>query len=428
MEALLLPPGPPEKKDTPDEILAKARRHAGERGLGDWDTIGCLVQFWPGFLVDDEDFNKAREAAPAAAPEVQASWLGQWKRPEIWLAALGEGRAPETYPPLLKALFTENACFDPELVSAALYCALEAADRQEAEDLHEARASGKNFPRADRWAICKWPKIAAALAEILINQGKKAGSEIAADMLTVCSSASGPPRQPAIAAAWHEHLAARVPEEVFSVLLKRALSPSMLFAESALEGAALVAAVHADTRPDMGRRVFQTYRSMPAFTFQRWMHSSFLKMQQGRLPGLLGVCLRTFCHPADHWRKAWKEKNPGAPEGWPTDIADWQHRAAACAHLEMTGILSCLNDTGNQNNQPAVADSQLLKNVWQAVHERLYTAAGRYQAADTFVLKALWTVYGTASVAESRQCLCDSWINEQAENFSPEAVRFLRYV
>jgi hypothetical protein len=188
METLLPPLGPPAKKVTPDELLAEARRHTGERGLRAWDIIGCLVRFWPGFLVDHEDFNKARETAPAAAPEVQAAWLSQWKRPEVWLAALGESLAPERFPPLLKALFREQACFDPELISAALYCALEAADWQEAQDLQKARASNRNSAPADRWAISKWPAIAEELAEILVNQGKKAGAEIAEDMLTVCNS------------------------------------------------------------------------------------------------------------------------------------------------------------------------------------------------------------------------------------------------
>lgn len=53
-------------------------------------------------------------------------------------------------------------------------------------------------------------------------------------------------------------------------------------------------------------------------------------------------------------------------------------------------------------------------------------AAGGYQEADASVLKALWAVYGTASIAESCQRLCDSWINELAENFNPEAIRFRR--
>ncbi len=426
MEALLPLPGPPAKKVTPDQLLAEARRHAGERGLRAWDTIGCFVRFWPGFLVDDEDFNKAREAAHAAAPEVQASWLSQWKRPEIWLAALVESLAPERFPPLLKALFREQACFDPELISAALHCALEAADWQEAHDLQKARASDRNSAPADRWALSKWPAIAEELAEILVNQGKKAGAEIAEDMLTMCNSAPGPPRQSAIAITWHQHLAARVPGEVFSALLKRALSPSMLFAKSALEGASLVAAVHADTRPDMGKRVFQTYTSMPAATWQEGLTPSPLKTQQGILSGLLGVCLRAFAQPAKQWRAAWTEKNPGAPEGWPADIAGWQHRAAACAHLEMVGILASLEDSGQQDNPPAIADHELLSSVWDAVHERLYMAAGGYHGEDASVLNALWAVCGTKSIAESRQRLCDSWINELAENFNPEAVQFRR--
>ena len=420
LDRLVLPPGPASGQSSPDELLAEARRRAAERGLGAWDTVGWLDRFSPGFLVDDEAFSTARGAAPNVPVAEQVAWLGQWTRPEVWLAALGHERGPEGFPELLEAM-QGMPSLSEDALAALLFSALQAADRVAFEEERQQRVEGLPSPEEESWAEREWPALSAQLAEALLQS--KPGQSLATEMLILCEPVPNGPRHPAVAWHWHVALAERLPEAAFEQLLARAGNDEDLYALSALQGAAVAAVTHLDEQVEWAARVWARYGAMSPAPWQGWGGSSIGNGQRGgRLPGLLGACLAVQPEPTATWWALWQARSPGAPEGWPADIADWRERAAVTAHVEWVGLCACMDADSVRAGSPMIGNGSLFETIQAALHRRLLEAAGDYQDVDASLLHLLWALGGELARELSWQAVPDHWMAEQQWEFDPRRI------
>lgn len=423
LDALLLPPDSLE--GSPDTLLEHVRLRACEAGLGAWDAVGWLIRLNRGFIVDDLTFTRCREGAVYAPPVIQASWLKQWRRPEIWLAALDCNRPPDSFPPLLNEVLSGAQSPGAEALAALLHCALESADARQFQEDHHARLQGVQEEAAP-WGVEEWPILAEQMARDLVERGAEIGLALATEMLIYGHIRRDPPRHPVIAQVWNQQLAAQLPNSGFERLLANiAMRGERGGTASALTSAALAAIVPME---DGGRaeRVWETYCGIPVSVWQgrKGVPELAEDETEDRLPGLLGACLAQLDSPGARWEDSWLERYPGPPEGWNVDIAEWRASATASAHLELVGLLASLEPPVAAGQIPALRDAELFQRVVHRVHERLYDAASKYVDADLYVLKALWAVGGESLQHRTWKAIPDHWVANALQAYDPDSIRF----
>ena len=399
-----------------NSLLNDARKEAEVRRLGAWGTIGWLLRSHSLFWVEDAGFSAARKAVPYASPEILACWLNQWRRPELWLAALGCDQPVEIFPALLRAVLNENQITSSELIAVVVKCALHAAYERADVEYRASLAAGECGDTDQPWHHHEWPTIANSLVEALIVKGCPSVETLITEIMCDYRYGSTGHYREFIDEAWHLCLATHAPEAVLSMLLHRT-EEATRGGEAALEAAALITQLQSEARSDRAWRVFQAYLQMPWETW-RW------QLTKGRLSGLLASCLKELPQPLKIWRQAWEQRNPGSPEGWPVDLDGRVDRHAAAVHLELIGILASLDMSMGQDGKPGIADSTLLNTVGDAIHSRLVSAAGNYEESDGHVLQVYWRAAVDGAVLVSCQRLNDLWVYERYWELTPDRVRF----
>lgn len=419
LKAFVKPPGSPPENGWLESLLDRAQKEAEVRQLGAWGAIDWLLRSHWLFMVEDSGFREARDAVPYASPEVVAHWLSQWRRPELWLAALSIDQPVEIFPALLKGLLDVDQVVSSELLAVIVKCALQAAYEKADIEHREVLTTGENMDAASYWARYEWPVIAHSMCKSLIAIGSTAVESLIIEMLCDYRHGTIAHDRVAIDKAWHLRLAAYAPDAVFSGLLYRVIETTR--GEAALEAAALLAQLQSEAQSYRAQQVFHAYLQMPWETW-RW------QKLEGRLAGLLANCLRVMPQPVDSWQEAWTQRNPGPQEGWPADLNERDYKHAAAVYLEHVGILASLDINMEVTGKPRIANSSLLNAVGNAIHDRLIAAAGAYDDSDGLVLQVYWSVLGEEAIMDSCHQINDLWVYERRWELTPELVRFVPLV
>lgn len=417
LKAFVKPPGSPPENGWLESLLDRARKEAEARQLGAWGAIDWLLRSHWQFMVDDSGFSEARDAVPYASPEVVAHWLTQWRRPELWLAALSIDQPVEVFPALLKGLLDVDQVVGSELLAVIVKCALQAAYDKADREHREALSIGENMDAASYWSRYEWPVIANSMCESLITIGTPAVEALITEILCDYRHGKIAHDRAVIDETWHLRLAACAPKAVFSgLLLYRVMETNR--GEAALEAAALITQLQSEAQSDRARQVFHEYLQIPWETW-RW------QKLEGHLAGLLANCLRIMPQPVNSWQEAWDQRNPGPHEGWPADLNGRDYKHAAAVHLEHVGILASLDINMEETGKPHIANSSLINAVGDAIHDRLISAAGDYDDSDGLVLQVYWSALGEEAIQESCRRINDFWVHERQWELTPELVRFV---
>ena len=419
LSKMLPPPGVFGESRWFDQLLEGARQSAFRDGMGAWEVIGYLNRRGYGYLVDDESFATARKAAPAACPEVQANWLIQWKRAEVWLAALRDTKSPAAISTLLAQFQAREQTLSEELLAALIWVALEAASTAAFDEERNNQSVERIGTTKNLWVNQAWPCIATCLAENLVRT--EAGENIAVDMLTLCQVARDAPKHSRVRWHWHVALAEQLPERAFNGLIGRLENRGQAFRFSILEGAALVAVAQLPKRTGWVEKVVNAYSALPLEEWKGRGGRQPNSQHSGKPPSLMGACLAAQPLPTDVWKIIWEQSNPGPSDGWPVDFANWDEKRASSVHWEWVGLCACLG-LDNSEKPAQIKNLSLFEAVKDRLHQRLLDAAGEYQEMDSAVLHVLWAIGGERVMERSKSVLSDFWVEQQTWAFRKSSV------
>jgi len=394
-----------------EKHLSLARASAQQVNLGAWEVIGYLERHGFGYLIDSQSFASAKQLAGKASPSALASWLTQWKRPEIWLAALFGINDLKRLITLVAHVQRLPQPVNEECLAALLWLTLDRANNE----VYEQERRINDLKDDEGWETKVWPDIAENLAVDLLHTSP--GQSLAVDMLALGDITRDTPRHHNVRQCWHDALARHLPNEAFKRLFLKATTESP-FRFASLKSLALVATTHPDATPDWAQSVITAFSRLPLKEWRGHGHFQFGNREFIHAAHLLGACIASVPEPISEWLELWNASHPGPSDGWPADLEDWQEKRTLTGFIEWAGICASAEPKADPlEKRLPVYNIPLFQEIESRVLHRLSAAAGEYQELDKYVLQLLWLAGGSKAISRTVDTLADCWSAELSAEF-----------